>query len=92
MKPVTGQSQMREDHISLFLCGDVMTGRGVDQALPHPGDPQLYEPLQIKRFRLNRATGKDVQRPKKVLDRESRKWGARIEMKDGHALVLRFTN
>lgn len=28
----------------LFLCGDVMTGRGIDQILPHPGDPVLYEP------------------------------------------------
>jgi poly-gamma-glutamate capsule biosynthesis protein CapA/YwtB (metallophosphatase superfamily) len=28
----------------LFLCGDVMTGRGVDQALPHPVNPLLYEP------------------------------------------------
>ena len=28
----------------LFLCGDVMTGRGVDQVLPHPGDPTLHEP------------------------------------------------
>jgi poly-gamma-glutamate capsule biosynthesis protein CapA/YwtB (metallophosphatase superfamily) len=27
----------------LFLCGDVMTGRGVDQVLPHPGDPRLHE-------------------------------------------------
>ena len=30
--------------ITLFLCGDVMTGRGIDQVLPHPGDPDLYEP------------------------------------------------
>ncbi|HEY7322692.1 MAG TPA: CapA family protein [Candidatus Binatia bacterium] len=29
---------------TLFLCGDVMTGRGIDQALPHPGNPQLHEP------------------------------------------------
>lgn len=29
---------------TLFLCGDVMTGRGIDQALPHPANPQLYEP------------------------------------------------
>lgn len=29
--------------ITLFLCGDVMTGRGVDQILPHPCDAQLYE-------------------------------------------------
>ncbi|HEX6471285.1 MAG TPA: CapA family protein [Streptosporangiaceae bacterium] len=25
------------------MCGDVMTGRGVDQILPHPGDPRLWE-------------------------------------------------
>jgi poly-gamma-glutamate capsule biosynthesis protein CapA/YwtB (metallophosphatase superfamily) len=29
--------------ICLFVCGDVMTGRGVDQVLPHPVDPVLYE-------------------------------------------------
>jgi poly-gamma-glutamate capsule biosynthesis protein CapA/YwtB (metallophosphatase superfamily) len=29
--------------VTLFLCGDVMTGRGIDQALPHPCDPVLYE-------------------------------------------------
>jgi poly-gamma-glutamate capsule biosynthesis protein CapA/YwtB (metallophosphatase superfamily) len=28
----------------LFLCGDVMTGRGIDQILPHPSVPHLYEP------------------------------------------------
>lgn len=30
--------------ITLFLCGDVMIGRGIDQVLPHPGNPRLYEP------------------------------------------------
>lgn len=29
--------------ITLFLCGDVMTGRGIDQVLPNPGNPVLYE-------------------------------------------------
>lgn len=29
---------------TLFLCGDVMTGRAIDQILPHPSDPVLYEP------------------------------------------------
>src|SRR5262249_13208285 len=29
--------------IGMFLCGDVMTGRGIDQALPHPVNPTLYE-------------------------------------------------
>jgi poly-gamma-glutamate synthesis protein (capsule biosynthesis protein) len=30
--------------VTLLLCGDVMTGRGVDQILPHPSDPRLAEP------------------------------------------------
>ena len=29
--------------ITLFMCGDVMTGRGIDQILPHPSDPVIYE-------------------------------------------------
>ncbi|WP_036264499.1 CapA family protein [Methylocapsa aurea] len=29
--------------IRVFLCGDVMTGRGVDQILPQPCDPHLHE-------------------------------------------------
>jgi poly-gamma-glutamate synthesis protein (capsule biosynthesis protein) len=29
--------------IRLFLGGDVMTGRGIDQILPSPGDPVLHE-------------------------------------------------
>ena len=28
---------------TIFMCGDVMTGRGIDQILPHPGDPALRE-------------------------------------------------
>ena len=34
---------MPSDPVQLLLSGDVMTGRGVDQILPHPGDPMLYE-------------------------------------------------
>lgn len=30
--------------VTLFLCGDVMTGRGIDQILPQSVDPILYEP------------------------------------------------
>jgi poly-gamma-glutamate capsule biosynthesis protein CapA/YwtB (metallophosphatase superfamily) len=29
--------------LRLFLCGDVMTGRGIDQVLPRPCDPGLHE-------------------------------------------------
>lgn len=31
-------------HITLFLSGDVMTGRGIDQILTYPGNPVLHEP------------------------------------------------
>jgi poly-gamma-glutamate synthesis protein (capsule biosynthesis protein) len=30
--------------VTLFLCGDVMTGRGIDQILPMPCDPAIREP------------------------------------------------
>lgn len=33
----------RSDLITLFLCGDVMTGRGIDQILPRPSDPAIHE-------------------------------------------------
>jgi len=29
--------------LRLFLCGDVMTGRGVDQVMAHPCKPELHE-------------------------------------------------
>jgi len=29
--------------ITMFMCGDVMTGRGIDQVLPYPSDPRIYE-------------------------------------------------
>ncbi|TDX02933.1 CapA family protein [Kribbella sp. VKM Ac-2566] len=34
---------MADDVLTVFLGGDVMLGRGVDQILPHPGDPALWE-------------------------------------------------
>ena len=37
------QSSDKGERVTLFLCGDVMTGRGVDQVLPHPSDPAIHE-------------------------------------------------
>ncbi|MEU9145557.1 CapA family protein [Streptomyces sp. NPDC048349] len=34
---------MDGEFVTLFLAGDVMLGRGIDQILPHPGDPALVE-------------------------------------------------
>jgi poly-gamma-glutamate capsule biosynthesis protein CapA/YwtB (metallophosphatase superfamily) len=38
--PAAGESRQ----LTVFLCGDVMTGRGIDQVLPHPSDPRIHEP------------------------------------------------
>ena len=44
MNPVSLRERSDIRPITLFLCGDVMTGRGIDQVLPHPSDPRLHEP------------------------------------------------
>ncbi len=52
----------RTPPLCVFLCGDVMLGRGIDQILPHPGRPQLFEPYvrSAKDYvtLAERATGK----------------------------------
>ena len=39
MTAIDGKSHI----LKLLFTGDVMVGRGIDQILPHPGDPKLYE-------------------------------------------------
>jgi len=36
-----GQEMTR--NVKIFMCGDVMTGRGIDQVLPNPSDPIIHE-------------------------------------------------
>ena len=40
MNSMTEDAEMQ---LTLFMCGDVMTGRGVDQVLPHSCPPGIYE-------------------------------------------------
>jgi poly-gamma-glutamate synthesis protein (capsule biosynthesis protein) len=37
------QPSITSNPITMFMVGDVMTGRGIDQILPHPSDPLLHE-------------------------------------------------
>ena len=37
------RSSRNSKRITIFMSGDVMTGRGIDQVLPHPGDPLIHE-------------------------------------------------
>jgi poly-gamma-glutamate synthesis protein (capsule biosynthesis protein) len=38
-----GSAAKAAGSVTLFLCGDVMTGRGIDQILPYSVDPAIYE-------------------------------------------------
>ena len=64
--------------LRLFLCGDVMTGRGIDQVLPHPCDPILHEEYvksALDYVRLADRRNGSVQRP---VD-PAYIWGAALE-------------
>jgi poly-gamma-glutamate capsule biosynthesis protein CapA/YwtB (metallophosphatase superfamily) len=41
--PELRQIAQSEHTVRLFLCGDVMSGRGIDQILGHPCSPELHE-------------------------------------------------
>ena len=52
--------------ITLFMCGDVMTGRGIDQVLPHAGNPIIHEPYMksaIGYVELAERTNGMIQKP-----------------------------
>ncbi len=52
--------------VTLFLCGDLMTGRGIDQILAHPSEPRLYEPYvrsALEYVRLAEIANGPIDRP-----------------------------
>lgn len=52
--------------LRLFLCGDVMTGRGIDQVLPTASEPALHEPAVTdarEYVRLAELANGTIQRP-----------------------------
>lgn len=77
--------------ITLFMCGDVMTGRGIDQVLPHPSDPRIHEPYvkNAKRYVeiAERANG-PIQRPVSF----SYIWGEALKELERVAPDLRIIN
>lgn len=75
--------------ISLIFCGDVMTGRGIDQALPHPGDPRLHEPfVDNARVYVELAAARSGSFVRPVTFEEL--WGDALPVL--HAADLRITN
>ena len=80
-----------DDLVTLFLCGDVMTGRGVDQILPHPGDPRLQEAYMTAAtgyVALAEAANGPIPRPVEP----AWPWGDTLALLDGLAPDVRLIN
>src|SRR6202048_3537481 len=79
------------DSIRLFLCGDVMTGRGIDQVLPHPTDPTLHEPyIGDARSYVERAESVNGAIPRPVAFHYT--WGDALAELDRAGVVLCIGN
>ena len=77
--------------VRLFLCGDVMIGRGVDQILPSPCPPNLYEEYVSSAHeyvRLAEAASGPIPRP---VD-PSYIWGDALAELEAHAPDARIVN
>lgn len=79
------------DALTLFLCGDVMLDRGVDQILPHPGDPELREPY-IRDSRAYVELAEEVNGPIPRPVDFSWPWGDALSVLDETAPDVRLVN
>ncbi|MEU7719079.1 CapA family protein [Streptomyces tibetensis] len=77
--------------VTLFLCGDVMLGRGVDQILAHPGDPALRE-AYVDDARSYVRLAESAHGPVPVPVAASWPWGAALRLLDEAALDARIVN
>ncbi|KAI1731088.1 hypothetical protein Ddc_03816 [Ditylenchus destructor] len=79
------------DRVCVFLCGDVMTGRGIDQILPHPSKPNLYEPyVRDANDYVHLAEVKNGKLPKRPVD-YAYPWGDALTVLDKvkpHARII----
>ena len=75
----------------IFLTGDVMTGRAIDQLLPHPGDPTLRESVVSDArnyIRLAEQTNGPIPAPIDF----AWPWGEALEIVDQFAPDVRLLN
>jgi poly-gamma-glutamate capsule biosynthesis protein CapA/YwtB (metallophosphatase superfamily) len=80
-----------EQRATLFLCGDVMTGRGIDQVLSHSCSPELYEPW-VKDARDYVALAERQSGPVKQPVGSDYIWGDALDELDRRQPDLRFIN
>jgi len=84
-------SSRNSDAVTVLLGGDVMLGRGVDQILPHPGEPELREPyLRDARGYVRLAEHANGPIPRPVDWRWP--WGEALALLDEAAPAVRLIN
>lgn len=77
--------------LRFFLAGDVMTGRGIDQAFPHSVNPVLYETyVKDARYYLKLAQGASGTIPKPIS--YDYLWGDALKILEQEAPGLRIIN
>lgn len=79
------------NEVTLFLCGDVMTGRGIDQILAHPGDPRLFEPY-VRSAQRYVELAENVNGPIPRPAADSYVWGDALEELDRIAPDMKIIN
>lgn len=77
--------------LTIFLGGDAMTGRGVDQILAHPGSPELREPA-VGDARTYRRLAEGVNGPISVPVDFGWPWGDALASLDANAPAVRIVN
>jgi poly-gamma-glutamate synthesis protein (capsule biosynthesis protein) len=73
------------------MCGDVMTGRGIDQVLPHPSEPTIYESY-MKSAQGYVKIAEDVNGPIDYPVSFSYVWGEALKEMDRIAPDVRIIN
>jgi len=82
---------MEQPAITLFLCGDVMTGRGIDQILPHPVEPTLHESY-VRDARVYVELAEEVNGPITRPAAPAYIWGDALSVLDAVKPDLRIIN
>jgi poly-gamma-glutamate capsule biosynthesis protein CapA/YwtB (metallophosphatase superfamily) len=84
-------TKMMRALVTLFFCGDLMTGRGIDQILPESNSPQLFEPyVKDARMYVALAEKQNGPLPKNVDHRYI--WGEALEILDQTRPAARIVN
>ncbi len=77
--------------LTLFLGGDVMTGRGIDQVLAHPSSPVIHEPY-VADARTYVSLAEEASGPIPRLVEPSYVWGDAVRELEAHAPDVRIVN